>query len=115
MPNEQRNYWVLCDDNCKFPGMTSEQILEAIAEATGMTPTHVDDAFITKLKELNQNRALCTWVGTTAQYNALEEKRSDTLYIIVDDDDILYLQQQVSSLEARVAALEAAINGGDNE
>lgn len=68
---DKRNYYVLCENNCKFPAMTAEQTMAAIAEATGNTPTNIDDAFITKIKEKNANNNLTFWVGTTAQYNAL--------------------------------------------
>lgn len=81
----ERNYYVICDDNCRFEGMTKEQIIAAIAEATGATPTHIDDAFITKLKETNANRQLKFWVGTTAQYNALPEIAENTFYILTDE------------------------------
>lgn len=77
-----RNYYVLCDDNCRFEGMTKEQIIAAIAEATGTTPTQIDDAFITKIKEQNANAATKLWVGTKAQYNAIETKADDVIYII---------------------------------
>lgn len=77
MPNigdfeELRNYYVICDDNCKFPSMTYEQIIEAIAEATGNVPEHVEDAFITKVKESNNNANLTFWKGTQAEFNALD-------------------------------------------
>ena len=78
----EKTYYVLCADDCKHEGMTKEQIVAAIAEATGSTPTGVDDAFITKIKEQNANAAMKIWVGTRAQYNALTEKDADTLYFI---------------------------------
>lgn len=77
-----RNYYVICDDNCKFESMTKEQIYDAIAEATGSTPTPVDEAFITQIKEQNANHNLKVWKGTEAQYNAIASKDADTLYII---------------------------------
>lgn len=78
----ERNYYVICDDNCKFEGMTKEQIYDAIAEATGTTPTPVDEAFITKIKEQNANHNLKMWKGTEAQYAALQTKDTDTVYIV---------------------------------
>lgn len=48
----ERNYWVLCDDGCKFPAMTAEQVLAAIAEATGNTVTDIDSAFITTCHQM---------------------------------------------------------------
>lgn len=85
MPNEDRRYYVLCEDNCRFEAMTKEQIIAAIAEATGETPTHIDDAFITKLKEKNKGAAIKMWVGTREEYNAIEIKESNVFYFVKDD------------------------------
>lgn len=82
----ERNYYVLCDDNCRFPGMTAEQIIAAIEDATGNVPQSVDDAFITQIKEQNVNANIKLWVGTSAQYNALANKSSDTVYIVSDQN-----------------------------
>lgn len=97
----ERNYYVICDDNCRFEGMTKEQIYDAIAEATGTTPTPVDEAFITKIKEQNAQHSLKVWKGTEAQYNALAQKNADTLYIIgnnvvrVISADELYTKEEL--------------------
>lgn len=102
---EERNYYCICDDNCKFPTMTEEQILEAIAEATGNTPTSVDDAFISKLKEMNFGGNFTVWVGTTAEYNALESIEQNRFYILTDEtwgDDV---EAFVMELNAKVDSL----------
>lgn len=78
--------YVSCDCHNHYEGLTKEQIIAAIAEATGNTPTSVDDAFITKIKEMNANAQLKFWIGTTAQFNALATKDGNTLYIMTDDD-----------------------------
>lgn len=78
--------YVICDTNCRYEGMTKEQIIAAIAEATGNTPTGIDDAFITKLKEQNANGTVKLWIGTTAQFNAVATKDENTLYLLTDDD-----------------------------
>lgn len=87
-----RNYYVFCEDNCKFPAMTKEQTLTAIEQAVSSGEIKdVDTGFVTKLKELNGNRALTVWVGTTAEYNALSETIENCLYLLTDDtmaDDI---------------------------
>lgn len=103
----ERNYYVLCDDNCRFPAMTAEQVLEAIAEATGHTPTPVDEAFITKIKEQNAQHSLKMWKGTEAQYNALETHDTDTVYIIGGNKlkDSEQLEEAVSTLEELVECL----------
>lgn len=87
MPEQERNYYVICDDNCKFPAMTKEETIAAIAEATGETPVHIDDAFISKIKEQNRNASLKWWAGTEAEYNSITTKSNDTLYVITDIED----------------------------
>jgi hypothetical protein len=105
-----RKYYVLCQNNCKFEGMTKEQIIAAIAEATGKTPTDIDSAFISKIKEINKGAAVQIWIGATAEYNALVangEKRSDVIYIKTDDSALAdfesYFIQQISSINNKVA------------
>ena len=93
----ERIYYVICQDNCKFESMTKEQIIAAIAEATGNTPTDVDKAFITKIKEQNTNAAVKIWVGTQAEFNALTEKDPNTLYYY-DDTDYAELQAAIEKI-----------------
>lgn len=80
-----RKYFCFCESNCKFETMTKEQILAAIAQAaeTGLTIDE-DAAFITKVKEMNAGGMVTFWVGTQAQYNALESVDKNCLYIITD-------------------------------
>lgn len=112
MAEYERNYYVICDDNCKFPSMTYEQILAAIAEATGATPTDVDDAFISKIRELNRNNNLRFWIGTTAEYNELANAgqiESNCMYIITDDafgDDV---SEAISDLSEAISDLSEEV------
>ena len=87
MPNEQRQYYVFCEDNCKFEAMTKEQIITAIANATGVSPeaVDVDDAFISKIQEMNKNNNLKWWVGTEAEYNAIADLDDETLYTKINN------------------------------
>lgn len=103
----ERTYYVMCEDNCRFESMTKEQIIAAIAEATGNTPTHVDDAFITKLKEMNSNQNFSVWIGTTAEYNAIPaaERVQNRLYILTDEDVI------DSAIDSLSAAIDEIISG----
>jgi len=86
-------FYVICDDDSKHEGMTKEQIIAAIAEATGKTPTCIDDAFITKIKEQNGQKPLKFWVGTQAEFNALPEEEENVFYIFTDSDEISLIQQ----------------------
>lgn len=82
----ERKYYCICDSNCKFETMTKEQILAAIAQAveTGSVG-NCDTGFITKVKEQNNGLCVTFWVGTQAQYNALDSKAENCMYIISDD------------------------------
>ena len=81
---EDRIYYVRCKDGCLFESMTKEQILTAITEATGVTPTG-DEAIFTKIKEINAGNTLRFWVGTMAQYNAIAEKDPFVIYHKIDE------------------------------
>lgn len=105
----ERNYYVFCDDNCKFEGMTKEQIIAAIAEATGTTPVHIDDAFITKIKEQNGNKQLKFWVGTQAEYNALQTKPTDCYVLITDDTTLDDLNAEIASLQETIETLQNSL------
>lgn len=84
MPNIV-NIYVRGDNNGNYEGMTKEEILAAIAQATSGTIGDVDTGFVTKIKEQNKGLGLMFWVGTTAEYEALAEKVENCLYIKTDD------------------------------
>lgn len=113
MPNNyERHYYVICDDNCKFEGMTKEQIIAAIVEATGSMPENPDDAFISKILELNKNSNLRFWLGTTAEYNALVAGgtlESDCMYIITDDTFGEDVDAAISQLSNDITALSETV------
>lgn len=85
---EERKYYVICGDNCKFESMTKEQIIAAIVEATGNVPGDIDEAFITHIKETNAEENLYFWVGTQAEWNALDPKPENTYPIITNDSSL---------------------------
>lgn len=76
--------YVVCKNNCMYPAMTKEEIIAAITEATGNTPTMVGDAFINQIVNQNTGGNLKFWRGVWAEYNALAEKDPETYYIITD-------------------------------
>lgn len=104
-----KKYYVLCGSNCKYESMTKEQIIAAIAEATGKTATDVDAAFITKIKEINKGATVQIWFGKTAEYNAIANKRSDVIYIKTDDSALAdienYFTQEINRVSADIAAV----------
>ena len=86
MTDSERIYYVLSENNCKFEGLTKEQIFAAIQQAVDSGKIKdVDTGFITKIKEQNKNAGLMFWVGNQAEYNALESKKNNCLYVITDD------------------------------
>lgn len=101
--NNERTYYVLCDDNCRFEGMTKEQIINAIVQATGVEPQDIDQGFITKVLEQNQQNNLKFWVGTEAQYNAISTKANDILYIIKQAGKPLLLYGDLEEKATEVA------------
>ena len=112
----ERNYYCISEDNCKFPSMTSEQILAAIAEATGNTPRSVDNAFVTKLKEMNSGGNLTVWIGTSAEYAAIVAADAlvpNRLYITTDDTFESGVNEAIEELRSQIAALSAFLISGD--
>lgn len=115
-----------------YETLTREQITSAIMQAVNEgTIGDLDAGFITKIQEMNKQGLLRFWIGTMAEFNALEEKDADTLYLFSDDptvDDIeeaiaavendlegykeindlqvAYCKGQISNLNTRVTALE---------
>lgn len=105
---DDRIYNVICNDGCMFEGMTKEQILTAIEQAVSSgTITDVDTGFVTKIKEQNEQSPLKFWVGTQAEYNALNPKPTETLFLISDDDEL-------ETLESLVVACQNAIDDIDD-
>jgi hypothetical protein len=83
--SDEKKYYCFCSSNCKYETMTKEQILAAIAQATGVTNVDPDAGFISKVKETNGGQYVTFWVGTQAQYNAIGTKETNCLYIITDE------------------------------
>lgn len=88
----EKTYYCFCGSNCKYETLTKEQILAVIAQAAaGSLTFDTSAAFITKVKEQNSGGYITFWVGTQAQYNALQTKDSSCYYHIYDstrDKDI---------------------------
>lgn len=83
---DERKYYCICEDNCKFETMTKEQIIAFVANAiaTGSVGD-CDTGFVTRLKETNSGGYVTLWVGTRAQYEKIEEEVPNCIYIITDD------------------------------
>ena len=78
--------YVICDKNCKFEGMTKEQIYTAILQAVNEgTIGDIDAGFVTTIKTIN-GRALKFFVGEQAEYDALTEEEKTDLFAIITND-----------------------------
>lgn len=110
--------YVLCDANCKWEGMTKEQILTAITQA--VTTGEIGDintGFVQTIKTIN-GLALKFFVGEQSEYDALSEEDKKDLFAIITNDttkDGLYnafaeVEELVGSLLNRVQDAETEIN-----
>ncbi len=105
MPDERR-YYVHSDDNCRFESMTKEQILAAITQAVeGHSIADVDTGFVQVLKEQNHGAGLKFWIGSTAEYNALQSIDQDCFYILTDDTELEDMESDIESFRADIAEM----------
>lgn len=78
--------YVICDANCKFEGMTKEQIYAAIVQAVNEgTIGNIDTGFITTVKTVN-GLPLRFFVGDQAEYKALSDENKENLFAIITND-----------------------------
>lgn len=110
MPDE-RTYHVIADDKTKAESMTKEQILAAIVQAIGTgTISDVDTGFITRIRELNRNIGLKFWIGTTAEYNAIQVKETNCFYILTDDTELEDIETVVNGFQSEVDELAESVS-----
>lgn len=99
-------YYVFDDAKNLFEGMTKEQIVNAIAAATGLTPEQIDaDVITSAIKEQNAQKSVNLWIGTQNEYNAIETPDENTLYCVTDPHETNELQAQVNQLQAEINEL----------
>ncbi|MBR2679366.1 MAG: hypothetical protein IKG80_04130 [Clostridia bacterium] len=106
-------YYVVDDLKNLTESLTKEQILAAIVQAVEQhAVADVDTGFVTMLKEQNYGNALKMWVGTTADYNALETKEDNCLYLLSDDatyDDLIASISRVKQIQNEALAKNGAV------
>lgn len=111
MPNE-RKYYVISNDNCRFESMTKEQILAAITQAVeSHSISDVDTGFVQTLKEQNHGTGLKFWFGTTAEYNALQTIEPDVFYILTDDTKFDDIEANIQSFRDELEAMGEIVSG----
>lgn len=108
MPNNP--YYVFDDQKCKAESMTKEQIINAIVEATGVTPENIDDGFITTILETNKNKSVHFWKGTKAEYEQIATKDANTFYLITNDSEFVDFVALINALAEQVENLSSALN-----
>lgn len=102
-------YYVFDDAKNLFEGMTKEQIVNAIANATGLTPEEIDaDVITSAIKEQNAQKNVNLWVGTQNEYNAIATPDENTLYIVTDPHETNELQAQIDQLQSEIDNIVAA-------
>lgn len=103
--------YVICDNNCKYEGMTREQILAAITQAvTEGTIGDCDTGFITTIKTVN-GTPLRFFVGTQAEYATLEDK-SNLFAIITDDTTKEGILAAIEELQTNYTVLSEGLTNG---
>lgn len=94
-----------------FIAMTKEEILAAIAQAIESgTISDVDTGFVTTIREMNKQQGLKFWVGTTAEFNALETKENNCLYIKTDDTSPADINNAIANINTNINAMQENMN-----
>ena len=100
---EEPKVYALDDAKNQRETMTREQIVTAIEnmETTGSVGD-VDAGFISKILELNKHGKLRFWVGSMAEFNALQSTETDTLYLFNDDPTVDDLEAGIKNVESQL-------------
>lgn len=98
---EELHVYVLDKLGNNYLGLTKEQTYAAIKQMieTGQVPADVDDGFITKLQEMNKKGVLQFWIGTMAEFQSIETKSENTLYLFTDDPTVDDIETAITQLE----------------
>lgn len=100
--------YVICDKNCKFEGMTKEQILTAIMQAVNEgTFGDIDAGFITTIKTIN-GKSIKFFYGEQAAYNELSDEEKENLFAIITNDTTI--TDLAAALEELKEAFEEHVN-----
>ena len=103
----------VCENNCRFPVFTREQVLAILQQAINdgsLLNIDADFAAIEKIVDGNGGANIKFWTGTEAEFNALEpapdvglfipRRGSDgTIYICLDDSNVAALPTTPMTVE----------------
>lgn len=103
-----------CDANCKFEGMTKEQILSAIEQAVSSGEIKdVDAGFITTIKTIN-NISIRFFYGEKSAYDALSAAQKENLFpIITNDTSIKDINEAIEILQSDLQELKDGLASGE--
>lgn len=103
-------------DTAVEAAQTATQAKEAAQEAAKVAKEAIGSV-VSKVVESNAGRYVSFWVGTKEQYNSIEEKAENCMYIITDDttsEDLLRTVEQMGkACEAAKTAAESAVTGAE--
>lgn len=115
MADEQDQVYALDAGGNKIATLTTAQILEAIAEAieTGQVPSELK-AFIDAIQEQNKGNSLKFWLGTQAEFLALESTSDDIIYFINDSTNLRDLSNALAQLEEKLESGDFVVEKANN-
>lgn len=99
--------YVICGNNCRYEGMTKEQILTAIMQAVKEGEIRdVDAGFVTTINTIN-GKPLKFFYGPQAEYDALTAEQKAGLFALITNDTTKEgLLEAIARLEGRTDILE---------
>ena len=108
---DELKVYALDDGSNKRQTMTKEQIIAAIIQAVNEgTIKNIDAGFISNIKELNKQNTFSFWIGTQAEFLALNEKRNDLIYLFTDDPFVNDVNEEIAQLQSSVDDLDTKID-----
>lgn len=111
-------FYVLCDDDCRYEGMTKEEILTAIQQAVEQGyVSDPDGAVFSRIKEIRANGTAQLWLGTEAEFNAIGPAPVTNLSLVrVGADGVLYICTNDMTLDKilKFEVAEEVTDDGEN-
>lgn len=112
----------ICDNNCRYPVYTRDEVLSLLQQAINdgsLRNIDADYAAIKKIVDQNGGKDVAFWIGTEAQFNALDPKPATShfiprrgedgvVYILLDDSAVAVLPTEPMSAEDVRAIIAAA-------
>lgn len=113
---DEKNVYAQDSGKNNFLTMTKEQILTAIMQAVSTGEIKdIDAGFITKIQEMNDQNVLKIWVGTMAEFEELQEKHENMLYLFTDDPTVNDIEAALNDLDEKIDESVSTLNEKINE